>query len=310
MQELLFTQALWSASVFCELGKKPMHDAPVPVVEQSTPIGNDADSDNSATVGQVANASSSASLSSPVHESIVRFGNLMFRVRNVLFPLTLVLLVLTSTPQLPFGSARLDRWFDAVGVILALLGQTCRALAIGSVDNIRRGGQRKRIAAEMLIRSGIYAHTRNPLYLGNLIILSGLLLIANCRWWYVLVWPGFLGIYYAIVCAEEEFLSRKFGQAYRDYVQTVNRFLPTFTGLRQSFARSSFAWRRVFRKEFGVVCSWLSSALVVLLWKQWKLGEGGLWETRLPYVLIFLLALLGLVRGMVWLRRYSTRKGV
>ncbi len=287
-----------------------MHDTPVPVVEQPVPIGNDADSGTAAPVGQVVNASPSASLSLPVHQMIVRFGHLMFRTRNALFPLTLVLLVLTSTPQLPFGSARLDRWFDAVGVILALLGQTCRALAIGSVDNIRRGGQRKRIAAETLIRSGIYAHTRNPLYLGNLIILSGLLLIANCRWWYMLVWPGFLGIYYAIVCAEEEFLSRKFGQAYRDYIQAVNRFLPTLTGLRQSLAHSSFAWRRVFRKEFGVFCSWLSSALVLLLWKQWKLGEGGLWETRLPYVLFFLLALLGLVRGMVWLHSYSTRRVV
>jgi len=287
-----------------------MHDTPVPVVEQPTPIGNGADSGNAAPVDQGANASSSASLPLQIHEMIVRFGHLMFRIRNALFPLTLLLLVLTSTPQLPFGSARLDRWFDAVGVILALLGQTCRALAIGSVDNIRRGGQRQRIAADTLIRSGIYAHTRNPLYLGNLIILSGLLLIANCRWWYLFVWPGFLGIYYAIVCAEEEFLSWKFGQPYRDYLQTVNRFLPTLTGLRQSLVHSSFAWQRVFRKEFGIFCSWLSSALVLLLWEQWEREGGTLWKTNLPYVLFFLLALLGLVRGIVWLRKHSTRRDV
>lgn len=285
-----------------------MPDSVVPIVER--PTSDDADSGRVATVGQGTNASPSTSLPPSVHKIIVHFGHMMFRIRNAFFPLTLVLLVLTSTPQLPFGSAQLDHWFDVIGVLLALLGQTCRAVAIGSVDNIRRGGQRKRIAADTLIRSGIYAHTRNPLYLGNLIILSGLLLIANCRWWYALVWPGFLGIYYAIVCAEEEFLSWKFGQAYRDYLQTVNRFLPTFTGLRQSLARSSFAWRRVFRKEFSVFCSWLSSAFVLLLWEQWEQGGAGLWETRLPSLLFFLLVLLGLVRGMVWLRRRSTRKGV
>jgi protein-S-isoprenylcysteine O-methyltransferase Ste14 len=287
-----------------------MHDTSVLVVEQSTPIGNDTDRGTAAPVDQMMNASPSAFFPLPVHEMIVRFGHFMFRFRNALFPLTLVLLVLTSTPQLPFGSARLDLWLDAVGVILALLGQTCRALAIGSVDNIRRGGYRKRIAAETLIRSGIYAHTRNPLYLGNLIILSGLLLIANCRWWYLLVWPGFLGSYYTIVRAEEEFLSLKFGQAYRDYLQTVNRFLPTRTGLRQSLARSSFAWRRACRKEFGVVCSWLSSALVLLLWKQWE-HEGALvWKAHLPYGLFSFLALLGLVRGMVWLRSSSPQQSV
>jgi protein-S-isoprenylcysteine O-methyltransferase Ste14 len=287
-----------------------MNDTIVPVAEQPAHILNNSACGRAATGGQVETTSASVSLPAPVHEIIIRFGHVMFRFRNVLFPLTLMLLVLTSTPQLPFGSARLDRWFDAVGVILALLGQTCRALAIGSVDNIRRGGQRKRIAANTLIRSGFYAHTRNPLYFGNLIILSGLLLIANCRWWYVLVWPGFLGIYYAIVCAEEEFLSWKFGQAYRDYLQTVNRFLPTFTGLHQSLAHSSFAWRRVFRKEFGVFCSWLSSAFLLLLWEQWERGGDGLLEMRLPYLLFFLLTLLGLMRGMVWLRRSSTRKGV
>src|SRR5262245_16356206 len=290
----------------------PLHnfrpDATAVITKQPAHILNHSDSDSTATVDQVEPTASSVSLPTPVHEIVVRFGHVMFRVRNVLFPLMLVLLVLTSTPQFPFGSARLDRWVDALGVLLALLGQLCRALAIGSAENIRRGGQRKRIAAKTLIRSGIYAHTRNPLYLGNLIILSGLLLIANCRWWYMFVWPGFFGIYYAIVCAEEEFLAWKFGQAYRDYLQTVNRFLPTLRGLRQSLASSSFAWRRVVRKEFGVVCSWLASVLMLLLWKQWEHEGGALWEMHLPYELFFLLALLGLMRGTVWLRRHSTQK--
>lgn len=287
-----------------------MKDTVISVVAQPGPIVNNSASDRAAASDQGETTSPLVSFPAPARDMIVRFGHFMFRVRNALFPFMLVLLVFTSTPQLPFGSARLDRWLDTVGVILALLGQTCRALAIGSVNNIRRGGQGKHIAADTLIRSGIYAHTRNPLYLGNLIILSGLLLIANCRWWYVLVWPGFLGIYYAIVCAEEEFLSWKFGQAYRDYLQTVTRFLPILTGLRESLAHSCFAWRRVVRKEFGVFCSWLSSALVLLLWERWEYEGGALWKTHLPYGLFSLLAFLGLVRGMVWLHRSSTRKRV
>src|SRR2546427_4315349 len=117
-------------------------------------------------------------------------GNLLFAYRDYLFPLLFLILLLTTQPMLPLGSERIDRWVDLLGLGVVLVVQGCRFLAVGFVDNIRRGGHHKRIAAETLIRGGLYAHTRNPLYLGDLLIGCGLVLIANSQWWYVFVLPG------------------------------------------------------------------------------------------------------------------------
>jgi hypothetical protein len=172
--------------------------------------------------------------------------------------------------MLPFGSEQVERWIDVLGIVVVLGGQGCRFLAVGFTDNIRRGGKQKRIAAHALIRKGLFAHTRNPLYLGDLLIVCGFVLIANCPWWYLLVLPGFVGVYWAIVLAEEDFLRQKFGQDYVDYCQTVNRFVPKFTGLRQSLSGCSFDWKRVVRKEYGIVCTWGTMILVLLIWQQWE----------------------------------------
>src|SRR5581483_734659 len=158
-----------------------------------------------------------------LRSSTVRAGQLLFGARDYLFPILFVLLIVTTTPTLPLGSERLDHWMDGLGLAVALLGQSCRLLAVGSVHNIRRRGDHKQIAAQSLIRTGVFARTRNPLYLGNLLICCGLVLIAHSYWWYVLVLPTCIGAYWAIVLAEEEFLSRHFGQEYEDYCRAVPR---------------------------------------------------------------------------------------
>ncbi len=236
---------------------------------------------------------------------LIRLGRFLFGYRDYFFPSVFVLLVVTTTPELPFNSTRLDYWLDRVGLAVIILGQGCRLLAVGSVDNIRRGGHRKHIAAHLLIRTGIFAHTRNPLYLGNLLIVTGLVVIANCRWWYFLVLPGFVGVYWAIVLAEEEFLRRQFGPAYTAYVQTVNRFVPTLRGLSQSLRHGAFSWSRALRKERGVVCTWWFAAMVLLVWEQWTWGAVVAWTTGLPFILLLLLLTLLTYRSILWLRRWS-----
>lgn len=239
--------------------------------------------------------------------STIRLGHFLFKYRDYLFPLIFVVLILTTTPEFPFGNTRLDRWLDLVGLVVMMLGQGCRLLAVGSADNIRRRGRQKQIAARTLIRNGIFAHTRNPLYLGNLLIISGLVLIADCHWWYLLVLPGFMGIYWAIILAEEEFLRRQFGQEYIAYVQAVNRFVPTARGLFQSLTTCTFSCRRALRKESGVLCTWLFAMVVLLIWKQRMHGGVMMWTTGIaPLLLMFLFTLLT-YRGVLWLRRGGKR---
>ncbi|MGE0681494.1 MAG: isoprenylcysteine carboxylmethyltransferase family protein [Candidatus Binatia bacterium] len=242
------------------------------------------------------------------HSSAIRLGHFLFKNRDYLFPLVFVALILTTTPELPFGNPRLDHWLDLVGLVVMMLGQGCRLLAVGSVDNIRRRGRRKQIGARFLIRNGIFAHTRNPLYLGNLLIIVGLVLVADSCWWYLLVLPGFVGIYWAIVLAEEGFLSQQFGQEYVAYVQAVNRFVPTLRGLRQSLTTCMFSWRRALRKESGVLCTWLFATIVLLVWKQWTHGDVMMWTAGMPPLLLMFLFTLLSYRVVLWLRMWEKKR--
>ena len=186
----------------------------------------------------------------------VRLGHFFFSFRDYLFPFTFVLFLVTTTPGRPFGSERWDMWIDILGIIIVLFGQGYRLLAAGSAKNIRRRGHDGRIGAFKIIRHGTFAHSRNPLYLGNLLIICGFVVIANNLWWYLLVLPLFIVIYFAIVLAEEEFLLQKFGVQYQEYCCTVNRFVPRLDGLYQTLANSSYDWRQAVGREYGNMCAW------------------------------------------------------
>ena len=97
-----------------------------------------------------------------------------------------------------------------VGTAVVLLGQIIRAMTIG-LDYIIRGGRNRRVYAEDLVTTGIFSHCRNPLYVGNLLVLLGLGIAANSIYFVGILMPLFLLFYQAIVLAEENFLRNKFG---------------------------------------------------------------------------------------------------
>jgi protein-S-isoprenylcysteine O-methyltransferase Ste14 len=194
---------------------------------------------------------------------LVRVGNLVFRYRNALFPAVLLLLFLGFRPQYPRGSERLDNLLDALGIAVALTGQLLRFAVIGYAYIIR-GGKNRRVYAEGLVTEGFFAHSRNPLYLGNLLVLFGLFLIHNNPWVYGLGVPFFLFSYAVIVAAEEAYLRGKFGSEYDAYARAVPRWLPRLRGLRQSLGGMRFNWRRVVLKEYTSTYTWMAGAIVLL----------------------------------------------
>jgi protein-S-isoprenylcysteine O-methyltransferase Ste14 len=228
-------------------------------------------------------------------------GRLLFRVRDYLFPLIVLILVVTTSPGVPDGKPWLDPWLDALGFALACLGQFLRVLTVGSVTEIRRGGDHGLIAAESLIRTGVFAATRNPLYVGDWMIVCGLVLIANCRWWYLLVLPGFTIGYILIVLAEEDFLARKFVKEYWAYAATVNRFLPAQGPLGKALRSGGADWRRALAKEARVICSWLAAAVVLFLWEEWTHLGRAMWATGATHALLAVLIAVLASRGILLL---------
>jgi protein-S-isoprenylcysteine O-methyltransferase Ste14 len=231
---------------------------------------------------------------------VIRVGQLLFRFRDYLFPLALVITAAVTKPVFPLGSERVDRWLDGMGLMVALLGQGCRLLAVGSVLNIRRGGRNKQFTADDLIQDGFFAHTRNPLYLGNLLIAAGLVLIADSPAWFLVVLPLTVSMYCAIVLAEEAFLTARFDRTYIDYCRRVRRFLPTFVGLRYSLLVRKVDWRRALGKEAHIFCSWGSFVVGLLIWKQLEMFGFAARRAEIVTLALAWVITIGIVFGVGW----------
>ena len=94
----------------------------------------------------------------------------------------------------------------------------------------------RNVGAPSLVTSGPFGYVRNPLYIGNMIMYVGAAIIAN-------VWIPFLilGVlfyfafqYYFIVRLEEGKLEELFKEEYREYKQSVARFIPRLTPIATS----------------------------------------------------------------------------
>ena len=198
---------------------------------------------------------------------MVRIGNFLFHYRNGLFPLAFVMLVWKYRPI--FES---DLVAAGVGFAVAMTGQALRALTIG-LAYIIRGGRKRQVYAEELVTTGVFSHCRNPLYDGNLLVITGLGLASNSLFFMAVGVPLFLFAYRAIVAAEENFLRQKFGPQFDDYCARVNRFLPNLSGITQTARSMEFKWRRLLIKEYGSTFAWTSGMLLLVMKNLWMSGN-------------------------------------
>jgi protein-S-isoprenylcysteine O-methyltransferase Ste14 len=198
---------------------------------------------------------------------MVRVGNFLFRYRNALFPVIYILLLFNSRPLMPdYGVAAL------IGFIVAAFGQSFRAVTIG-LEYIIRGGRKRRVYAEKLVQGGIFAHCRNPLYVGNFVIIVGVAIASNSLSFILVAIPFFAFSYWAIIAAEENYLQSKFGQEFDDYCARVNRFVPNGSGISQTLSGMRFNWRRLLTAEYGSAYIWMAAIIFVTLKNLWMSGD-------------------------------------
>jgi protein-S-isoprenylcysteine O-methyltransferase Ste14 len=76
-----------------------------------------------------------------------------------------------------------------------------------------------------IISTGIYAFTRNPMYLGMGLLQAGIGVALDNAWVVLLVLPVWLTIYLIAIRHEEAYLEREFGTGYTDYKASVRRWL-------------------------------------------------------------------------------------
>lgn len=238
------------------------------------------------------------------HDRIIQIGDWFFKYRNIAFPVMLVALF-TSLPPRPFmGNAVIDAWLDMTGVLLALAGSGLRAWVIG-LAYIKRGGLDKKVHADTLVSSGMFAVCRNPLYVGNALVLLGLFVVHNNPLAYLIGLIFFGVAYWGIVAAEEKFLAEKFGDDYRAYCDRVNRFWPDFSHYREAVEGMDFNWRRIVIKDYSTVYTWVVGMIILIAWEH-TYWAGGSFVDALTSVLIPL----GVATAVVLLVRVLKKRGM
>jgi len=140
-----------------------------------------------------------------------------------------------------------DPRFLIAGAALVIVGLGVRALASGHVKK-----------NEQLTMTGPYAYTRNPLYLGSLLLATGFILAAKSWWIAGAAAVFFFAVYMPVIFSEEKFLREKFPE-FESYAACVPRLLPRFS--RGKGSQGSFSWDLYCKhREYNA----LIGALVIL----------------------------------------------
>jgi protein-S-isoprenylcysteine O-methyltransferase Ste14 len=109
--------------------------------------------------------------------------------------------------------------FAAIGILIAVSGLIAFRRARTSASPMRPD------KASSLVASGIYRYTRNPMYLGMLLVLIGWA-VYLARPWALLVLPAFLLYMNRFqIGPEERVLERIFGAEFEAYRRRVRRWL-------------------------------------------------------------------------------------
>jgi len=164
-----------------------------------------------------------------VHE-FERSGNWLFKRRSWL-PATfivigIIVLYLTNRQAIIFNTTA-----ELIFLGVSLLGEAIRIYTVGYAPKNTSGrntaaGQ----IADELNTTGIYSLVRHPLYIGNFFMWLGPVLFVRTSVFIVFFVLIYWLYYERIMFAEEQFLRRKFGEAYDKYSEIVRAVLPRFRG--------------------------------------------------------------------------------
>ena len=141
-------------------------------------------------------------------------------------------------------------WSLVVGFLIAFSGELIRLWGVSWAGSETRttGG----VGGSFLVISGPFAYVRNPLYLGNILIYTGIgiMSFAVFPWLQIIGFIFFLFQYYVIVKEEEKFLMEKYKAEYDNYLKNVPQFFPRLTPYRnKNLEQPAFDLKKGLKSE-------------------------------------------------------------
>ena len=163
-------------------------------------------------------------------------------------------------------------WSLITGFAVAIIGEFIRLWGVSWAGSETRstGG----VGGTYLIVDGPFGHVRNPLYVGNILMYTGIGIMSFALFPYLQIAGLFFFSfqYYFIVSEEEGYLHKTFGKQYEDYTSNVSRFLPRLSSYKVSkIERPDFSWKEGFKSEtrtlqaFGII---IFTLIVIWYWRR------------------------------------------
>ncbi len=144
---------------------------------------------------------------------------------DVIFGIPLLIsIIIGFIRPLPLVNGLL-RWLLLVaGVIIFGLGM---GLIIAARRELARHGQPTDPGrpTSRIVTSGIFSISRNPLYLGVILLVAGLALALNSWWIFILLVPAIILCHLILIVPEERYLASEMGAEYQTYRASVRRWL-------------------------------------------------------------------------------------
>ncbi len=167
-----------------------------------------------------------------------------WRVRTGYLVAVLFLVLASPTPRMIL-----------IGALVSAAGLAIRGYASGYLRKDQE-----------LAKSGPYARTRNPLYLGSALLAAGFVIAGDSIWAAILVILYFSIFYYAVMRNEEEDLRKRFGSPFDEYAERVPLFFPALIA-KTSGEPARFSWAQYARnREYKAL---IGAALGVgILWAR------------------------------------------
>lgn len=225
-----------------------------------------------------------------VHE-FERSGNWLFKRRSWL-PATfivigIIVLYLTNRQAIIFNTTA-----ELIFLGVSLLGEAIRIYTVGYAPKNTSGrntaaGQ----IADELNTTGIYSLVRHPLYIGNFFMWLGPVLFVRTSVFIVFFVLIYWLYYERIMFAEEQFLRRKFGEAYDKYSEIVRAVLPRFRG----FVKPAlpFSIKSTLKREYNSFVNIFIIFVLLDLSRNYFLSE----RIYLTQMWIYI----GVPAGLIWI---------
>ncbi len=183
-------------------------------------------------------------MTTDIKKIAIACGRALFKVRSFT-PIPLIMVMLFCV---------FWEWENTIltwscGLVLLACGEGLRLCSLRYMGKFSRTRKKK---VRMLVTGGPYAVVRNPLYWGNLLILSGFAVMSELMWLIPVVIIFFFVQYQCIVLWEEECLREFFPSEAEDYFRRVPRWLPNVRGLMRylrQYPLPYYGWVHVLKRE-------------------------------------------------------------